>query len=252
MKKILSTILLLLVLTTLASAQANEQYLVNTKTLNMRSGAGKDNEIIATLTIGNIVTLIEKSDNGWWLMDFEGISGYVSSSFLKKDPYSGWEKKNYQSGDTPDCENITPQHDYNLDNYLRIIVGSGTDVVVKLMKIENYDDECIRIIYVRSNETYEIKYIPEDRYYLKIAYGKNIRQKIIDNQCIVKFMEDPLYEKGSDILDFNKIKQPNQRIGNDVYENWSVPSFELFLDVIKKKGGKSFKSNKISEAEFNK
>lgn len=59
----------------------------------MRSGAGKDNEIIATLTIGNIVTLIEKSDNGWWLMDFEGISGYVSSSFLKKTHIAAGKRK---------------------------------------------------------------------------------------------------------------------------------------------------------------
>ena len=46
MKKALSTFLLLLALTTLASAQTNEQYLVNSKTLNMRSGPGKEYEII--------------------------------------------------------------------------------------------------------------------------------------------------------------------------------------------------------------
>jgi hypothetical protein len=253
MRKALSTLLLLLALTTLASAQTNEQYLVNNKTLNMRSGSGKEYEVIATLSMGDAVTIIQKHDNGWWEVDFEGTQGYVFSSMLKVDPYTGWEKKNYQSGVTPDCENVTPIYDYDLDNYLRINVGSGTDVVVKLMKKENYEDECIRIVYVRSGDTFEIKNIPEGRYYLKIAYGKDYRKKIVDNLCYVKFMNNAQYEKGSEILDFNKIKQPDETVGDKIYENWSVPSFELSLDVIVKKGTKStFKANDISESEFNK
>ncbi len=252
MKKALS-ILLLLAMTTLASAQTNEQYLVNSQTLNMRSGPGKEYTIITTLSMGDAVTIIEKNDDGWWHVEYYGTQGYVFSSLLKIDPYSDWEKKNYQTGVTPECENVTPKYDYELDNYLRINVGSGTDVVVKLMKIGYYEDECIRIVYVRSGDTYEIKNIPEGRYYLKIAYGKDYREKIVDNICYVKFMKNAQYEKGSEILDFNKIKQPNERIGNSIYENWSVPSFELSLDVIVTKGTKStFKSNDISEAEFNK
>jgi len=251
MKKALSIFIILLASIALASAQNSEQYLVNSKTLNMRSGAGKEHEVIATLSMGDAVALIEKYNNSWWYVDFGGAKGYIFSSFLKKDPYSGWEKKNYQSGVTPECENVTPQYDNKLDNYLRISVGTGTDVVVKLMKSGHYGDECIRIVYVRSNDNYDIKNIPEGRYYLKIAYGKDYRQKVIENQCNVKFIKNALYEKGIEILDFNKIKKPNQRIGNDVYENWSVPSFELALDVIVTKEGKTFKSNDISEAEFN-
>jgi hypothetical protein len=253
MKKALSTFFFLLALVTIASAQTNEQYLVNSKTLNMRSGPGKEYEIITTLTMGDAVTLIEKTENGWWSVGFDGKQGYVFSSLLKIDPFSGWEKKNYQSGVTPECENVTPKYDFGLDNYLRINVGLGTDVVVKVMKKGYYEDECIRIVYVRSGDSYEIKNIPEGLYYLKIAYGKDYRQKIVDNVCYVKFMKNAQYEKGNEILDFNKVKQPNERIGNNIYENWSVPSFELSLDVIMAKRKKSkFKSNDISETEFNK
>ena len=193
MKKVLS-ILFLLAITTLASAQTNEQYLVNSKTLNMRSGPGKEYEIIATLSMDDAVTLIQKSDNDWWKVNFEGTQGYVFSSLLKIDPNSDWEKKNYQSGVTPDCENVTPKYDYDINNYLRINVGSGTDVVVKLMKKGYYEDECIRIVYVRSGDTYEIKNIPEGRYYLKIAYGKDYRKKIVENICYVKFKKNAQYE----------------------------------------------------------
>lgn len=185
---------------TFVSAQSSEQYIVSSQTLNMRTGAGKQHEVIGTLSEGDGVTLIEKSGNDYWYVDFDGTEGYVYSKSLKKDPYSDWEKKNYHSGVTPECENVTPQYDYKLDNYLRINVGSGTDVVVKLMKIGYYGDECIRIVYVRSSDNYEIKNVPEGRYYLKIAYGKDYRQKIADNQCYVKFMKNAKYDKGIDIL----------------------------------------------------
>jgi uncharacterized protein YraI len=209
MKKALSTFLLLMAFITLGLAQTNDQYLVNSKTLNMRSGPGKEYEVIRTLSMGDAVTLIQKYENGWWEVAFDETQGYVYSSYLKIDPYSGWEKKYYQSGVTPDCENVTPKYDYEIDNYLRISVGSGTDVVVKLMKKGSYLDECIRIVYVRSGDTYEIKNIPQGRYYLKIAYGKDFRKKIIDNVCYVKFMKNAQYEKGIEILDFNLIKKPN-------------------------------------------
>lgn len=237
----------------LVKAITGENYLVTSQTLNLRIGPGKEHGIIRTLSKGDAVILIQEHENGWWEVDFEGYQGYVHSSLVKIDPYSGWEKKNYQSGVTPDCENVIPEYDYNLDNYLKINVGSGTDVIVKLVKKGIYEEECIRIVYVRGGESYKIKNIPEGRYYLKIAYGKDYRKKIVNNICYVKFMKNAQYEKGVEILDFNLRKKPNQRIGNDVYESWDVPSFELFLDVIQTYGAnKEFKSSDISEEEFNK
>ena len=147
MKKLL-LILLLLAITSLASAQINERYLVNSKTLNMRSGAGKEFEIIATLSMRDEVTVLDKNDNGWWLVDYDGTEGYVFSKILIIDPYFGWDQKSYESGETPECENVDPQYDTKLDNFLRINVNTTTDVVVKLMKKNENDDICIRIVYI--------------------------------------------------------------------------------------------------------
>jgi hypothetical protein len=230
-----------------------ESYNVTSNTLNIRLEPNKNSAIITTLKIGDELKLLNADNEDWWLIKNDNVQGYVFSQFLKIDPYSGWEKKYYPSGATTECENVTPKYDYKVDNYLKINVGSGTDVVVKLMKKGSYEDECIRIVYVRSSDSYVIRNIPGGLYYLKIAYGKDYRQKIVDNQCYAKFMQNAQYEKGVEILDFNKIKQPDKRIGNEIYENWSVPSFELSLDVIVTKGTKSaFKSSDISEAEFNK
>ena len=244
MKKALSVFLLLMAMISLASAQTNEQYLVNSKTLNMRSGAGKEYEVISTLSMGDEVIVIDKFDNGWWSVDYNGTSGFVYAQMLKKDPNSGWNKKHYESGETPECENVDPQYDFKLDNYLKVNVGSHTDVVIKLMKKQYGNDICTRIIFIRSNETYYLKNIPEGTYYLKIAYGSDWRQKIVDQQCYGKFMKNAQYEIGKDILDFNVVH---------LNDRDQIPYFELSLDVIVSRGEKStFKSNDISEAEFNK
>jgi hypothetical protein len=244
MKKAFSTFLVLLSFMTLVSAQGNEQYIVNAKTLNMRNGGGKEYSVILSLAMGDIVTLIEKFDNGWWTVDFNGTKGYVFAQLLKKDPNSGWDKKQYASGETPECENVVPQHDYNLDNYLKVNIGSHTDVVIKLMKRQYNEDICIRMIYIRNNETYYLRNIPEGNYYLKIAYGRDWRQKIVDGQCVGKFMKNAQYEIGDERLDYNVIHKDDRD---------QVPSFELSLDVyVTKATQPTFNSNDISEAEFNK
>jgi len=251
MKKLLIT-LTILISGQLLTAQTDEKYVVTSQTLNVRSGEGTGYEVIGELTKENKVIVLEKSNSGWWHIQFKELKGYVFSKYLVLDPYSGWEETNYTSGTSPSCENIIPEYNFEIDNFLRINVGSGTDVVIKLMKIGSYKDQCIRIIYVRSEDTYELKNIPEGRYYLKIAYGKDYRQKILDNVCYVKFMENAMYEKGADILDYNLVKRPDTRVGDDVYENWDIPSFELSLDVTVVFGeGRDFESTNISEAEFN-
>jgi hypothetical protein len=327
MQKALLTFILMLALTTLASAQTYNFYTVKSNTLNIRSGAGTEYEIIGTLSKGMSVLKIdtilnwkkfkveeeifEVSDekikaflsihpdaqelstltvdkdvfhipisnldsfmaenpnaiakNAWLYISYLDFKGYVfaehlsferSWTVLKKDtkkkeillktPSSdkSWNKKNYQSGQTPECENVDPRYDYKLDNYLKVNVGSHTDVVIKLMKKQYGGDLCIRVVYIRSNETYYLKNIPEGNYYLKIAYGSDWRQKIVDQQCYGKFMKNAQYEIGKERLDYNVIHK------NDGYQ---VPSFELSLDVIVKRGTKpTFNSNDISEAEFNK
>jgi hypothetical protein len=244
MRKGLLIFCLNLVMISLMSAQTYEQYLVNSKTLNMRSGAGKENTIIAVLSMGDELKVLEKNENGWWSVEHNGLQGYVFSQLLVKDPNSGWEKKHYNSGDVPECENFEEQFDYKLDNYLKVNVGANSDVVVKLMRKQTYGDICIRMVYVRSNNICLIKNIPEGNYYLKIAYGKDWRQTIADQKCIGKFMKNAMYEIGKENLNYNLTRQ---------YDGYSVPSFELFLDVIVTENkSPTFKTNQISEAEFNK
>jgi hypothetical protein len=234
---------LIFVFSIIISLGFSQNYKVNSEKLNIRSGPSTKFEILHQLTFGEEVLVVEKNQSGWWKIKYSNINGFVASKNLKEENYNDWEKKTYISGTTPDCENITPEYDYKIDNYLKIQVGGGTDVVVKLMQKSHTEAKCIRVVYINSGDTYYIKNIPEGLYYLKIAYGKDYRQSIVNNKCKIKFIQNPIYEKGSKVLDFY-VKTDNNGI--------SVPSFELKLDVITKSTkDENFNTGNISEEEFN-
>ncbi|MEN9301737.1 MAG: hypothetical protein RL264_166 [Bacteroidota bacterium] len=152
----------------------------------------------------------------------------------------GWTDNKVSNGHLPECYNFIPQKS-DIDNYLEVNVGSGTDVALKLMNLEN--ETCVRYVFINSGSTYTIRNIPEGRYYLKLAYGKDWLSKIVNGQCKGKFIRNPLYESGEDLLDFNIIHKSN---------SYSIPSFSLHLDVVSTGISNSFNSSEISESEFNK
>lgn len=152
---------------------------------------------------------------------------------------SGWQEQNINNGQLSSCYNFNPKKG-KIDNYLKIVVGGGTDVVIKVMNFET--EKCIRYVYINSGSTYLIKNIPEGKYYLKIAYGKNWLSKVTNGQCVGKFIRNPIYEKGEDILDYNL--QHNA-------DSYSIPSFSLSLDIIATDISNSFNSADISEDAFN-
>ena len=114
MTKAFSIFLLVLSAFTLMQAQDKEQYIVASPTLTMRSGESKDHSIVATLSKNDAVRILKADKNGWWQVDFNGTQGYVISQFLKKRSNDGWIAKQYQSGDTPACDNNTATYDTNV------------------------------------------------------------------------------------------------------------------------------------------
>jgi hypothetical protein len=152
----------------------------------------------------------------------------------------GWEEQEIQNGQLPTCYNFKPKKG-NVKNHLEVIVGGGTDVSIKVMNVNT--DKCVRYIFINNSTTYRIENIPEGKYYLKIAYGKNWLSKIIKGQCLGKFIRNPMYEKGEDIMDFNI--QHKKR-------GYSIPSYQLQLDVVSSGVSNSFNSQNISEEDFNK
>lgn len=163
--------------------------------------------------------------------------------------YSFWDKTNYTTGSVPGCFNFRPKYNKSLDNELEVNVGENTDVVIKLCNL--YTKECIRYVYIRGGDTYDIKNIPEGKYYLKIAYGQDWRQKVTKGKCVGKFTQDATYEEGTEILDFHKIYLGKTIEGDQIVTHYKLPSYSLELYVSTTDFQGQFQTNSISEEEFN-
>lgn len=80
------------------------------------------------------------------------------------------------------------------DNYFDITVGTGYDVVAKL--VEKKENKCIRCVYVKENSTTTIHDIPQGVYYLKLAFGKD--WMVLDGKGM--FTKSVSYEKCQDVF----------------------------------------------------
>lgn len=120
-----------------------------------------------------------------------------------------------------------------MPNYLRIRASRNTDAAVRLMNKSN--DSCYRYAFINAGDSYEIKGVPEGKYYLKVGCGK---EWVFEDstKCAGHFKQNPIYEKMAKTLDFNVKRQ-------------KVPSYEFDLDV--QKSGKE-PSEVISAKEFQK
>jgi len=67
-----------------ASSQAGRYMIVNSDTLNVRSGPSVDNSVVGTLTRNTRVEVLEKPGQ-WWKIKSGNIEGYVNSSYLKEE-----------------------------------------------------------------------------------------------------------------------------------------------------------------------
>ena len=151
----------------------------------------------------------------------------------------GYQKMRSNNGIMPDCYNYTPRFG-DVENALAVTVGGGTDVAIKVMSLTT--GRCIRYVFINSGSTYNIKNIPEDSYYLKIAYGHQWIVKTNNGLCEGRFLSEAKYEKGEDILDFRR---------REINEGYSIPSFSLKLDVISGVTDNTFNSSDITESDFN-
>ncbi|MCW3071680.1 MAG: hypothetical protein JWO44_1570 [Bacteroidetes bacterium] len=158
----------------------------------------------------------------------------VNAQAKKKIP------KVLKTGETIQCEGFEPQTDNGVPNYLRIRASRNTDAVIRL--IDAATGKCIRYAFINQGEFYDIKNIPEGKYYVKVGLGKDWAFSDSTAHCEGGFRLNPIYKKLTKTFDF-EMKQ--KRKGT------SIPIYELDLDMTVSKG-KEVKEVLISEKEFNK
>jgi curved DNA-binding protein CbpA len=172
------------------------------------------------------------------------------SEKTKMEDYADWDEGGYSTGNTPGCYSFKPKYDLSLDNELTISVGYNSSVAIKL--INSHNGKCIRYVYISAGENYPMRNIPEGRYYTKIAYGKEWKEKYSNGKCKAKFTVNNIYKKGTKILDFFKIPTGTKQEGDKEYQTYDLPSFKLSLDVIVDNNSDKFQSNEIDEDDFDK
>lgn len=123
------------------------------------------------------------------------------------------------------------------DNYFDIEIGKGCDVAIKIMDVDT--DKCIRYVFVPENSSANIQMIPQGKYYLKLAYGKDWMEfDNGDGTLSAKFTSNVTYDKSTDIFDFGKKNSS------------SIVNYLLQINVVDSEQQNSFGTIEISEAEF--
>lgn len=123
------------------------------------------------------------------------------------------------------------------DNYFDIEIGKGCDVAIKIVDVAT--DKCIRYVFVPENSSANIQMIPQGKYYLKLAYGKDwMEYDNGDGTITGKFTSNVTYDRSVDIFDFGKKNSSN------------VVNYLLQINVVDSQLQNSFGTVEISEAEF--
>ncbi|PGZ95319.1 peptidase M24 [Bacillus pseudomycoides] len=97
----------------------NQQYIVNSDALNVRSEPNTQSEIIDVLPNGKFVT-VQEEENGWYKIIHNGTNGYVKKEFLSK-------------GTQPLVKGVTVQGGssyYVATPVLKVRSGAGTNTAV--------------------------------------------------------------------------------------------------------------------------
>jgi hypothetical protein len=83
MKNFKIILIFVITLSAATTAMAQTAYVTSANGVNVRSGKGTTHAIVTTIPANKPVKVISK-DGDWWLVEFEGQKGYVSSQFLSE------------------------------------------------------------------------------------------------------------------------------------------------------------------------
>ena len=105
--------------TGISTSQGTTQYVNSTSGLNVRSGAGTTYSKLGTLEYKEKVTVLSTS-NGWAKINYNGQTGYVSSSYLQTIVPGGTTSENNNSSTTTTVKYV------NATSGLNVRSGAGT------------------------------------------------------------------------------------------------------------------------------
>lgn len=158
-----------------------------------------------------------------------------NSKYQEQLMREGWTLANLSDSELGEEYGINPVYGIQ-DNYFDITMGEGYNIVVKIVDAEK--NKCVRCIVVHENSTTTINQIPQGRFYLKIAYGKDWMELRTSTLIIGKFTRNVFYERSRQIYDFGK-KNSREEV-----------NYELKINVKNETSMNNFETTPISEEEY--
>ncbi len=149
------------------------------------------------------------------------------------DPYVDWDTVAYKTGSRPSGFKFNSQYG-KINAVVRVTVGGDFDAVIKLINIKT--NKCIRYVYVKAYDSFEISHIPLGEYTIKVAMGQIWKQKLIKNRIVGRFTANAIYKKGNETLNFYT-------------DRTIIHGYDLKLNV--QSGSNNFATSALSEDEFN-
>lgn len=160
---------------------------------------------------------------------------HENSEYQEQLMRDGWTYEGLSDSELGEDYGVKPVYGIQ-DNYFDITMGEGYSVAVKIVDAQS--DKCIRYAVVPENSTTTVTQIPQGRYYLKLAYGRDWMELRTDSMIIGKFTRNAFYEKSRQVYDFGK-KNSKQNI-----------NYELHINVQGETGFNDFETLPITEEEF--
>lgn len=160
---------------------------------------------------------------------------HENSEYQEKLMRDGWTFEELSDSELGEEYGVKPIYGIQ-DNYFDITMGEGYNVAVKIVDAQT--DKCIRYVVVPENSTTTVTQIPQGKYYLKLAYGKDWMELETDSVTIGKFTRNAFYEKSRETYDFGK-KNSLQEV-----------NYDLRINVREAAGMNNFETAPISEEEF--
>ncbi len=160
---------------------------------------------------------------------------HEKSEYQEQLMREGWTFQDISDSELGEEYGIKPVYGIQ-DNYFDITMGEGYCIAVKIVDAQT--DRCIRYAIVPENSETTVTQIPQGRYYLKLAYGKDWMVLQTDSVKIGKFTRNAFYEKSRQVYDFGK-KNSAQEV-----------NYNLRINVREAAGMNNFETAPISEEEF--
>lgn len=218
-------------------SQVEEADLIGTittdSTLNVRSGPGKEHEVIDKVKNDTLLHITGQTQDGWYQIELDGQTGYVSAQYVSADTPDFEEAENEEEGKVIG----EPEEGYrglNQSPQVKKIILIGTMIVIVLIMTvitlikmrredEDYDDE-----YEDEEDDEDEDDDDEDDEEVRVTQKKNSSKK---REYVIREEDYRIWVDPSFFEDKEYIEQPDMVTGY-------LEKLALEEEKERKKGGK--------------